>query len=165
MNRLSMTPHSSPYGMHRENSRSSVNSSVLYDQPGGMSRSSSYMSGIQLPVMSRSETRLDAYESRQPQKRDLSGEQQKREAVLTEWRMGQQQGGLINQIPKETVEMRRAQMLLDREHRKLMDDQERASRQHRQLAMDQVMRQPVMQDAHREAMRRMQASVSKNEGL
>jgi hypothetical protein len=164
-NRLSSTPQQpyaqSPYGMQRNNSRTSVNSSTAHEQQGGLSRSSSYMSGIQLPVMSRSDTRLDMYDSRQPQKRDLSGEQQKREALLTEWRMGQQTSGLINQIPKESVEMRRAQMLLDREHKRLMDDQERANRHHRQAAMDQVMRQPVMQDAHREAMRRMQASVSK----
>lgn len=159
-----------PYSVSRNTSRSSLHGTT----PGGLSRSSSYMSGVTLPALTggRSETRLDMYESRQPQKRDLDSEQQRREALLTEWRISQQAqgstlggpgasgGGLINQIADRAgVEARRAQMLLDREHQRLMDDQERATRQHKQLAMDQVMRRPEMQGLHREAMRKMQAKV------
>lgn len=187
--RMSSTPSLSqrqqqqpPYTVHRNASYSSLqhHPSAQLDR---LSRSSSFMSGIHHLPQSRSETRLETYESRQPAKRDLDGEQQRRETLLTEWRMGQQlhgsyhhlgggagagagaggAPGLISQIPasKEAVEVRRAQMLLDREHDRLVQDHERAKHLQRQMAMDQVMRQPVMQDAHREAMRRMQASVNK----
>jgi hypothetical protein len=109
----------------------------------------------------RSETRLSNTESRQPQKRELNQEAQKREQLLADWRMSQQQGLQTNIAPKMGIDTRRAQMLLDKEHKRLMEDQARAIKAQKEMQIDQVMRRPDMQDAHREAMRRMQAKVTK----
>ncbi|ETN40514.1 uncharacterized protein HMPREF1541_04791 [Cyphellophora europaea CBS 101466] len=152
--------HSHPYELGRNDSYSSFHTASPGTSTPRLSRSGSYMSGVALPQRS-SDTRLDSYESRQPPKRDLGGEQQRREMLLTDWRMSQQQGALINQIPQASVESRRAQMLVDREHKRLVEDQARASRQQKQFVMDQVMRRPDMLDLHREKMREMQAAVEK----
>jgi hypothetical protein len=145
----------SPY-VYRSNSSTSLGH---YPDQRHISRSSSMMSGVNMAM--RSDTRLDSYESRQPQKRDLNGEQQRREALLTEWRASQAHGGLINQIPSEQVKTRRAQMMLDREHKRLVEDHERAMNQQKQFAMDQMMRRPDVQDLHRQAMRKMQADANR----
>lgn len=128
-----------------------------------LSRSSTTLSvpAMLLPQALRSDTRLGSYESRQPQQRDLTTEQQRRESMLAEWRLSQQSGGLINQIPADSVERQRAQMLMDREHKRMMEEKEKAGRQQHQAVMDQVMRRPEMQDAHREAMRRMQRGANR----
>lgn len=154
-----------PYMVNRSNSYTNIATTIdprtrSQSSLSHNSRSSSMMSGVVLPM--RSETRLDSYDSRQPERaRNQPQERQRREALLTDWRISQQQGGLISQIPNQTVEQRRAQMLLDKEHRRMMEDQQKVTRQQQQMAMDQVMRRPDMQDAHREAMRRMQAGANK----
>ena len=159
-----MVNRSSSYNSlsYKSDPRTRSQSSLGHSNPRDkhISRSSSMMSGINLPM--RSETRLDTYDSRQPAVRNQATEQQRREAMLADWRTSQQQGGLVVQIPKENVEHRRAQMLLDREHRRLLEDQQKSSRQHQQMVMDTQMRRPEMQDAHREAMKRMQAGVNRN---
>jgi hypothetical protein len=109
----------------------------------------------------RSETRLSNTESRQPHKRELNQEAQKREQLLANWRISQQQGLQTNVAPKMGIDTRRAQMLLDKEHKRLMEDQARAVKAQKEMQIDQVMRRPDMQDAHREVMRRMQAKVTK----
>jgi hypothetical protein len=109
----------------------------------------------------RSETRLSNYESRQPQKRDANYDAHRREQLLAEWRISQQQGATVNAMPKQNVDARRAQMLLDKEHRRMMEDQQQFVQQQKQFQIDQVMRRPDMQDLHREAMRKMQAGASK----
>jgi hypothetical protein len=127
-----------------------------------LSRSSSFMSGLTIPAM-RSETRLDSYDSHQPTgSRDDAAERMRRENLLAEWRSSQgvANGGLLAQIQtKESVEHRRAQMLLDREHRRLMEERVEFNKNQAQIVMDQGMRTPVMMDAHRTMMRRMQAGV------
>ncbi|KPI41607.1 uncharacterized protein AB675_9410 [Cyphellophora attinorum] len=127
-----------------------------------VSRSSSFMSGLTIPAM-RSETRLDSYDSHQPKgSRDDAAERMRRENLLAEWRSSQgvANGGLVAQIQtKESVEHRRAQMLLDREHRRLLEERMEFNKNQAQLVMDQGMRTPVMMDAHRSMMRRMQAGV------
>ena len=141
------------YSLNRANSYMSMDDSNLR-----LSRSSSVMSNAQAI---RSETRLGSYESRQPSKREHKNEAHRREQLLAEWRMSQQQGAHINVVPKDAVNSRRAQMLQDKEHKKLMEDQERAVQLQKQSQIDQVMRRPDMQDLHREAMRKMQANASK----
>ena len=111
-----------------------------------------------VPAM-MSETRLDSYNSRQPQRRDISDNTDRRKNLLAEWRMSQQHGGLSNGMPKQQLDSRRAQMLLDKEHTKLTEEQQKAAQQQKQVAIDQVMRRPDMQDLHREAMRKMQAKT------
>ena len=167
------------YALDRNNSYTSVNrsdprmsrsSSVLgnnqairsdsrlanYDN--GPARSSSVLSNA--PAM-RSETRLGSYESRQPSKRDSRYDAQKREQLLADWRISQQAGMSKTILPKESVNARMAQMMLDKEHKRLMEDEQRAVHQQKQLQIDQVMRRPDMQDLHREAMRKMQAGAAK----
>ena len=83
----------------------------------------------------------------------------RRENLLAEWRMSQQQGAAKSVVPKQAVDARRAQMLLDKEHKKLVDEQQKATQQQKQYAIDQVMRRPDMQDLHKEVMRKMQAKT------
>ena len=109
----------------------------------------------------RSATRLSSYESHQPSQRAYTTEAQKREQLLAEWRMSQQQTAAVNVVPQQVVDTRRAQMLQDKEHKRMMEDQHRVIQQQQQIQIDQVMRRPDMQELHREAMRKMQAGASK----
>lgn len=124
-------------------------------QPKRSSSALSHLAGF------RSETRLSNNDSRQPQKRELNHEAHKREQLLADWRLSQQQGVQTKVVPKMGIDTRRAQMLLDKEHKRLMDDQAKAMKQQKELQIDQVMRRPDMQEAHREAMRKMQAKATK----
>ena len=124
--------------------RRSISSNVISDAPG-----------------SRSETRLASYDSHQLHNKEGKNNMRKREQLLTEWRIPQQQGSGCDVIPKHVEDSRRAQMIFDKEQKRFFEGQARAIQQQKQSQMDQVMRRPDMQDLHREAMRKMQASASK----
>ena len=123
-----------------------------------LSRTSSVMSNLQA---TRSSTRLDAYNSHQPQQRDVSNEAVKRENMLAEWRISQKIGAVQTSIPQATFDSQRQQMMLEREQKRLIEEHQKTASQQKQFAIDQVMRRPDMQELHREAMRKMQAGASK----
>lgn len=140
------------YPLNRTISYASVDDHTLR-----RSRSSSMTSNA---PGSRSETRLASYDSRQPHNKEGRNDSRKREQLLTDWRVSQQQGSSSNVIPKHVEDSRRAQMIFDKEQRRFMEGQERAMQQQKQSQIDQVMRRPDMQDLHRGAMRKMQASAT-----
>lgn len=131
----------------------------------------------------RPDTRLSSYDSHQPHRRTFSDDAQRREMLLAEWRMSQQQRrGAYQpaesrrvmslpvsqaqrqdkyQSPKMELEARRAQMMADKQHSRILQQQQEYAHQHRQQALDQVMRRADMQQLHREAIRKMQASAYK----
>ncbi|KIW76273.1 hypothetical protein Z517_11019 [Fonsecaea pedrosoi CBS 271.37] len=109
-------------------------------------------------------TRLESYNSHQPNQRDHRSDAQKRESLLAEWRLSQQHRAASKGINGVMAEAGHAQMKADRENQKLMEEYQRGMQQRKQLAMDQVMRRPDMQELHREAMRKMQAGANKNLG-
>ncbi|RMZ78560.1 hypothetical protein DV738_g3838, partial [Chaetothyriales sp. CBS 135597] len=110
----------------------------------------------------RSETRLGSYDSRQPQQ-SAGVEASRRQTLLAaEWRMSQQQDAVVSHMPLYQVDTRRAQMLLDKEQKKAKEGQQRMVQQQQQFAIDQLSRRPDMQEAHREAMRKMQAKTKES---
>lgn len=122
-------------------------------------RSASQLSNHQ-PLLAhpqRSETRLESYDSHQPLRRNTSVENHRREALLADWRVSQQKSPDI----QTQTERHRQQMLMDHQQVKMMEEQEKALRWQQELAIDARMRGRDMQELHREAMRRMQASANK----
>ena len=109
----------------------------------------------------RSETRLATYDRRQPHDKEGNNDSHVREQLLTDWRISQHQGSNSNVTPVHFEDSRRAQMMFEKEQQRFMEGQERAMQQQKQSQIDQVMRLPDMQDLHREAMRKMQATASK----
>ncbi|KEF61287.1 uncharacterized protein A1O9_02852 [Exophiala aquamarina CBS 119918] len=105
-------------------------------------------------------TRLDSYDSRQPSWSGNRNNNERRESLLAEWRLSQQQRATNQGISGTAVDTGRAQMQAERETRRIADEYLKREQQRKQQTMDQVMRRPDMQDAHREAMRRMQANAN-----
>ncbi|RMD40437.1 hypothetical protein DV735_g4691, partial [Chaetothyriales sp. CBS 134920] len=120
----------------------------------------------QVSAALRSETRLGSYDSRQPQQTTGAEASRRQTLLAAEWRMSQQQDAAVSGMPLYQVDSRRAQMLLDKEQKKAMEGQQRIVQQQQQFAIDQLSRRPDMQEAHREAMRKMQAKTKaqKNKG-
>lgn len=109
-------------------------------------------------------TRLDSYDSRQPSRKESSSRPsaERRESLLADWRLSQQQRASTDGKSGAAIEHSRAQMQADRETKRMTEEYNKREQQRKQLAMDQGMRRPDMQDAHREAMRRMQANANSN---
>lgn len=106
-------------------------------------------------------TRMVSYESHQPAQRDVRKEAQKRESLLADWRLTQQQHKARDGIEASAAENGRARLRMQQENQRRIEEYQRSEEQRKQLAMDQMMRRPEMQDLHREAMRRMQGSANK----
>lgn len=84
--------------------------------------------------------------------------------MLAGWRESMRQDGQLGQktAPVELEHSRRA-ALLDEKRKKEIASQERAMKaQQRESAMESMMRSGQMLEAHREAMRRMQAKANRN---
>ncbi|KAJ9617998.1 hypothetical protein H2204_013228 [Knufia peltigerae] len=106
-------------------------------------------------------TRMDSYDSHQPSQRDVRKEAQKRESLLADWRLTQQQHASRDGLEASVAEHGRARLRSQLENQRRFEEYQRSEEQRRQLAMDQMMRRPEMQDLHREAMRKMQGSANK----
>ncbi|EXJ62326.1 hypothetical protein A1O7_02760 [Cladophialophora yegresii CBS 114405] len=107
------------------------------------------------------ETRMGSQNSHQPPQRDLRTDAQRRESLLADWRLSQQQRAASTGISGAMAEQGRAQMRAEKENQKLAEEHQRNTIRQKQYAMDQMMRRPDMQELHREAMRKMQANANK----
>ncbi|EXJ92697.1 hypothetical protein A1O3_01249 [Capronia epimyces CBS 606.96] len=107
------------------------------------------------------ETRLDSYHSRQPARRDGRSDLDRRQSLLAEWRLSQQDRATSNGLGGASAEAGWAQMRADKENQKVVGEYQRAAQREKQYAMDQAMRRPEMQGLHREALRKMQASATR----
>lgn len=116
----------------------------------------SYMAGVSAA------TRLSSFDSRQPPQRDPRKEAQRRESLLAEWRLLQQQRASSCGLEGAAADRGRARMRLARQSQILWDQHQQEEQQRKQQAMDLLMRRPEMQDLHRDAMRKMQASANRN---
>ncbi|KIX09496.1 uncharacterized protein Z518_00576 [Rhinocladiella mackenziei CBS 650.93] len=105
-------------------------------------------------------TRLESYNSRQPSRRDTRNDAERRESLLAEWRLSQQHHARSSGLNETSAEAGRAQMKMEKENQKLLEEHQRNAQQRKQHVMDQVMRRPDMQELHREAMRKMQANAN-----
>ncbi|KAL2431937.1 hypothetical protein ABEF95_002954 [Exophiala dermatitidis] len=81
----------------------------------------------------------------------------RRQSLLAEWRLSQHYRATSSGLG----DAGRAMMRAEKENQKLKEEYERAAKREKQLAIDQAMRRPDMQDLHREAMRKMQANANK----
>ncbi|KAK5371189.1 hypothetical protein LTR20_010730 [Exophiala xenobiotica] len=104
--------------------------------------------------------RMDSNELQQPQHNPRQ-EAAKRESLLADWRVSQQQRASHDSLEATAAETGRARMKAELDNRRRMEEFQRHEQQRRQYAMDQVMRRPEMQDLHREAIRKMQAGANK----
>ncbi|KAF1915728.1 hypothetical protein BDU57DRAFT_452279 [Ampelomyces quisqualis] len=103
------------------------------------------------------------FDSHQPKRMSSSQTEQKREELYAGWRnsMRDVAGG---QTQAKVVEQQRAALINERRQREA-DKQKRESRQQQRASqMDSMMRSGHMLEAHREAMRKMQANANKKVG-
>ena len=100
------------------------------------------------------------FDSHQPQRTPSSQSNRKREDLYADWREN-----IRDVTPPQTAayiaEQQRAALLNDRRQKELERQQREAVQQQRASMMDNMMRSGQMLDAHREAMRKMQANANK----
>jgi hypothetical protein len=100
------------------------------------------------------------FDSHQPQRTASSQSNRKREDLYADWREN-----IRDVTPPQTAaymaEQQRAALLNERRQKELERQQREAVQQQRASMMDNMMRSGQMLDAHREAMRKMQANANK----
>ena len=100
------------------------------------------------------------FDSHQPQRSSSSQSNRKREDLYADWREN-----IRDVTPPQTAayiaEQQRAALLNERRQKELERQQREAVQQQRASMMDNMMRNGQMLDAHREAMRKMQANANK----
>ncbi|KAF2819114.1 hypothetical protein CC86DRAFT_335863 [Ophiobolus disseminans] len=101
------------------------------------------------------------FDSHQPKRTTNSQSDQKREELYTGWRNNMQ-----DVTPPQTqayiAEQQRAALMNERRQKEVEKQQREAKQQQRASQLDSMMRSGHMLDAHREAMRKMQANASRN---
>lgn len=105
-------------------------------------------------------TRLSTYDSRQPIRQSTAPTHQQRESMLADWRTSIRQDVGVAEHPEQTMAQRRADMLAQKAMLKRSESQQSYAQATREGAMDQLMRRSDMQDAHRAALRKMQAKAN-----
>lgn len=100
------------------------------------------------------------FDSHQPQRTPSSQSTRKREDLYADWREN-----IRDVTPPQTAayiaEQQRAALLSERRQKEMERQQREAVQQQRASMMDNMMRSGQMLDAHREAMRKMQANANK----
>ncbi|KAF2446416.1 hypothetical protein P171DRAFT_259446 [Karstenula rhodostoma CBS 690.94] len=105
---------------------------------------------------------VENFDSHQPKRTVGSGSDQKREELLAGWRGGSiPQTGVAVQSAAGREEQQRAAMVAAKRQKEMEQQQQAAIAQQRESLRNSMMRSGEMLDAHREAMRRMQASANK----
>jgi Domain of unknown function (DUF4203) len=111
------------------------------------------------------ETRVAAakHHEVQPSQRPVSGvSAHRRESMLASWRESMRQETSLMTAPRDTVETRRAEMLVEKRQSKMTRDYSAATKVNQEKALAQAARRGDMQELHREAMRKMQANANKH---
>lgn len=104
---------------------------------------------------------MEGFDSHQPKRTVGSGSDEKREELLAGWRGSTQQNGALRQGATAREEQQRA-VMMNAKRRKEMEQQHQATiAQQRESMRHTMMRSNEMLDAHRDAMRRMQASANR----
>jgi hypothetical protein len=104
---------------------------------------------------------VPGFDSHQPRRTNTAGSEQKREVLLADWRESIRQDGTPVQSAAMVVEEQRRAVLSTKRQME-MEQQHQAMVAHQRDSMRQsMMRNNDMQDAHREAMRKLQAAANK----
>ncbi|KAL6706695.1 hypothetical protein ACN47E_005237 [Coniothyrium glycines] len=101
------------------------------------------------------------FDSHQPRRTTNSQSDQKREQLYAGWRDNMKEV-TPPQTSTQAVEQQRAALLNERKQREMEKQQRESVQQQRASMMDSMMRSGQMLDAHREAMRKMQANANKH---
>ncbi|KAE8448448.1 hypothetical protein EG329_009513 [Mollisiaceae sp. DMI_Dod_QoI] len=102
------------------------------------------------------------FDSHQPRRQPSGPSPMAREQQLASWRASVQYELQSSSMPRNTIERQRSQLWQERqqdEQRKALEEKRRGERD---SAFDERMRRGDMLDAHREALRKMQASANKH---
>ena len=86
---------------------------------------------------------------------------QKRESLLASWRESVRQDLALTSVPRETVETRRAEMLMEKQQSRMSRRVSEATKISKENAFAQAARRSDMQELHKEAMRKMQATANR----
>jgi hypothetical protein len=140
---------------------SSSKTSTVTENINTLGASSDRATSIEnLGQIARPSTRLSTYDSRQPVRQSTAPTRQQRESMLADWRTSIRQDINLVETPEQTMAQRRADMLAQRAMLKRSESQQSRMQATREGAMDQMMRRGDMQDAHRAALRKMQAQAN-----
>jgi hypothetical protein len=103
------------------------------------------------------------FDSHAPKRISSSADPNKREVLLAGWRESIRQDGTGTPVQTMTAseETRRAAMLTERRKKEIEKQKRDMAKQQRESIMETQMRSGAMLEAHRDAMRRMQASANK----
>lgn len=161
--RQSITRSSSQQGNHIQQPmiRSPSKTSTVTENINILGASSGRATPVEnLGQIARPSTRLSTYDSRQPIRQSTAPNHQQRESMLADWRTSIRQDINLVETPEQTMAQRRADMLAQRAMLKRSESQQSYMQATREGAMDQMMRRVDMQDAHRAALRKMQAQAN-----
>lgn len=106
-------------------------------------------------------SQMQGFNSHQPKRAHASGSDQKREVLLAGWRESIRQDGAPVQTTAVGEGTRRTAMMNVKRNKDVEKEQQAMAAQQRESMMINMMRSNEMLDAHREAMRRMQANANK----
>ena len=103
------------------------------------------------------------FDSHAPKRISSSADPNKREVLLAGWRESIRQDGAGTPVQTMTAseENRRAAMLTERRKKEMEKQKREIAKQQRESILETQMRSGAMLEAHRDAMRRMQASANK----
>jgi hypothetical protein len=104
---------------------------------------------------------MQGFDSHQPRRYSGGNDPTRREVMLANWRESmRQEAPQVNNTVNE--EGRRIALINERRQKELEKQQQDMAAQQRESVMGNMMRSGQMLDAHREAMRRMQAKANRN---
>ena len=104
---------------------------------------------------------MEGFDSHQPKRTTGSGSDEKREELLAGWRGSAHQNGAVTKGTAMREEQQRAAMMNAKRQKEMEQQQQAVMAQQRESLRHTMMRSSEMLDAHRDAMRRMQASANK----
>jgi hypothetical protein len=112
---------------------------------------------------SAGEAKAQVYDSHQPRRSSGGIDTSRRETMLANWRDGIRQSSSPGPKATSPTEDSRRMALVNEKRQKEMERQQKAvEKQQRESMLDNMMRSGGMQDAHREALRRMQAKANRS---
>lgn len=146
----------------RSASRLSLSSINDEDMPLSQRKAIIQQQPVSLLPESRVGSTTGKFDAHLPQRASSTVTLQKRESMLASWRESLRQESTLGSVPKETVETRRAEMLMEKQQSRANQQHSEVTKIYQENAFDQAMRRGDMQELHKEAMRKMQANANKH---
>ena len=106
--------------------------------------------------------RADDFDAHLPKPSSSAMSTEKRMSLLANWKQSMHQEAALNTVPQENVEIRRAEMMMERKNSKMSQQYMEANKIYQDHAFDQAMRRGDMQELHKAAIKKMQADANKH---